>query len=383
LALVLTLFTVVISGQIRRWRAFHVFALLFVIWAGVGVLMVNMQTIPKKFYTFVQLFLMLCMIWQLASTPRRQLGLLIAYLCGAYVAALVTIALFVQQSGLRRFAAGGADPNSLAMTLSLGIPIAWYLGMTSPRALVRWIGRGYLPIALLVIGLTGSRGGMITAMTALLIVPLAMTHLSPGRLVSAIVVLGLSAALAVAYIPETALQRLATTSESIQGLSFGGRFQLWQAGLNAFAERPVMGFGPSRFVDAITPQLGSMAKVAHNSFLSVVVEEGLIGLVLFCAMLLTVFYAVLRLPRLERRVALVLFATLFLAMSPLTWEDQKDVWFMMAALIGFSELRVTRAIDPFEQPVPRSAVPVARRPFAARTMTSPSLSRGFGRKPPA
>src|SRR5215210_3234331 len=214
LALGLTLFSVVISGQIRRWRAFHVIALLFVIWTGVGMLILEMQTIPKKFYTFVQLFLVLCMIWQLASTPRRQLGLLIAYLCGAYVAALVTIALFVQQSGLRRFAAGGADPNSLAMTLSLAIPIAWYLGMTSQRALLRWIGRAYLPVSLLVVGLTGSRGGMIAAMTALLIVPLAMTHLSPGRLVSAVLVLGLSGALAVAYIPETALQRLATTSES-------------------------------------------------------------------------------------------------------------------------------------------------------------------------
>jgi hypothetical protein len=53
-------------------------------------------------------------------------------------------------------------------------------------------------------------------------------------------------------------------------------------------------------------------------------------------MLVTVFLAVLRLPHLERRFGLVLFATMCIAMLPLTWEDVKAVWFTMAALIGMA-----------------------------------------------
>jgi O-antigen ligase len=385
LALGLALFSVVVTGRVRRWRVFHVLALLFVIWAGVGVMILTIQTIPKKFYTFVQLFLVLCMVWELAPTPRRQVGLLIAYLLGAYVAALVTISLFATHAGaLKRFAAGGADPNSLAMTLSLALPIAWYLGMTTSRPLLRWICRAYLPVGLLVIGLTGSRGGMITAMVALLIIPLAMTHLSPGKLVGAFALLGLSGALAVAYIPETALQRLSTTGQSVEDLSFGGRGRLWKAGFNAFVAKPVMGYGPSTFVKAITPEMGSEAKVAHNSFLSVLVEEGLIGLLIFWAMLAAVFVAILRLPRLERRLALVLYTTLICTMMPLTWEDQKEVWFMMAALVGMAELPFTRAIEAVPESLPRRAAPYGSRPVAARTMErGPSPGRRLEREPPA
>ena len=36
-------------------------------------------------------------------------------------------------------------------------------------------------------------------------------------------------------------------------------------------------------------ELGSEALVAHNSFLSVLVEEGLVGLMLYLAMMLSVF----------------------------------------------------------------------------------------------
>jgi hypothetical protein len=172
LALIVALLVVIISARLRRWRAFHICALLFVVWTGIGIMVLQLEDVPKKFYTFVQLFLAMWMMWELAPDRRRQIGLFIAYVLGAYVAALDTIYIFAQQGGLlRRFASAGADPNSLAMNLALGLPMAWYLGMTHHRALVRWIGRAYLPISLLAITLTGSRGGMITAFVALLIVP--------------------------------------------------------------------------------------------------------------------------------------------------------------------------------------------------------------------
>jgi hypothetical protein len=92
-ALGLTLLIVVISARLRRWRGFHMAALLFVVWAGVGVMILHMQTVPHKFYTFVQLFLMIWMTWELAPSGRRLLSLLLAYVLGAYIAALETILL--------------------------------------------------------------------------------------------------------------------------------------------------------------------------------------------------------------------------------------------------------------------------------------------------
>jgi hypothetical protein len=217
LAAALALLAVVTSGRMRRWHLFHGAAVLFVVWVGIGLLDLQAQAIPKKFWTYVQLLIVLWMIWEIAVSQKRVHGLMLAYVLGAYVAAFDTIRLYQKEADvLRRFAAGTFDANDLAMVLALALPMAWYLGMTYRQPLVRWICRGYLPVAIFSIGLTGSRGGMLATILALLIVPFTMTRLSPARLATAITMLGLAGALAVAYVPETILQRLATTRTEVE-----------------------------------------------------------------------------------------------------------------------------------------------------------------------
>lgn len=377
-ALGMALLAVIISGRFRRWHPFHVLALLFVVSAGIGVLSLGLQIIPKKFWTYVQLFCVLWMIWELAVTRRRQLGLLTSYVVGSYVVALATLHVYVTHAGsLRRFSAtADADPNDLAMTVALALPMAWFLGMTHPKPLVRWLGRGFLPLGLLVIGLSGSRGGMLAGLFGLLVIPLTMTRLTPGRLAMAVAALGLSGALAIAYVPEKTVERLATTGSEVEDLSLGGRFKLWRAGIIAFSEKPIMGFGTSTFISAVRPQLGIRSQVAHNSFLSLLVENGLVGFLLYMAMLVAAFSAVLRLPRLERRFALVLFGTLGLTMLPLTWEDQKAVWFVLAALVGLAN--APDVAVPSQVPAPYSpSNPFMRPALAGRSSErwTPSTQR--------
>lgn len=330
---------VTLTGRLRRWHLFHVAALLFVLVAGVNLFFTAPQGhIPAKYYTFVQLFLVLWMIWEIARSPRAVHGLLLAYVSGAYVAALLTLTvLHSHGAAMRRYVAGDFDPNDLAMTLTLAVPMAWYLGTVFQNRVLRLFCRAYLPFGLLAVGLTGSRGGMLTAGVALMIVPLSMTKLTPGRLIAAMITLAITATVAATYVPEKVVERLATTSSDISRLSFGGRFKFWVAGLEAFTHKPLMGYGTGGFVRAIYPILGSVSLVAHNSFISLLVEEGIVGLLLYLTMMLAVLGAVLRLPKFDRRFALLLLATLFVAMSPLTWEDRKPVWFILAALLGLSQ----------------------------------------------
>jgi O-antigen ligase len=367
LAASLAVLAALVSGKLRRWHLFHFAALLFVIWAGGTMLMVyNPLTMPKKFWTFVQLFIVVWMIWELAHTRKRQLGLFTAYILGAYVAALDTIMLYRRDTGgLRRFAAAGGDPNDLAMTLALALPMAWYLGTTYHRPLLRWVYRAYLPVGLVAIGLTASRGGVLAAIVGLLIVPLTMTKLSPSRFAIALVVLVLSGSFAVSYIPTKVANRLATTGAEVEDLSLGGRFTIWKAGVNAFVQRPLVGYGTSGFRAAVTPELGHSTQVAHNSFLSVLVEEGLVGFVFYCLMFVAVFLAVLSLPSLERRFALVLLVTVVTTMLPLTWEDNKAVWFVLAALLGFAQAPAGAPASRMRH-APVRAAPIVRSPMAPR-----------------
>lgn len=341
LAVGFALLTVVLSGRFRRWHAFHVWALLFWLWAGACFLVYHSgDRLPAKYWTYGQLLLVLWMVWELAATEARVRGLFVAYVAGAYVAAFDTLLLFREQAdAMRRFAAGGADPNDMAMVLALAIPMAWHLGSSAPSAVVRWLGRAYLPVGVLTIGLTGSRGGMIAATVALLVVPLSMTKLTPGRMISAMIMLVAAGALAVAYVPETTIERLATIGTEVEGGRIGGRGKLWRAGLEAYGQRPITGFGTGHFKSAITPILGPAAQVAHNSFISVLVEQGIVGFTLYMGMLVAVFRSAMKLRGLERRFALVLLATLGTTMLPLTWEDRRVVWATLAMLAGYAEAR--------------------------------------------
>jgi O-antigen ligase len=377
LALAIALLAVVVTARLRRLHLLHVAALLFVIWVGCGLVFFynTWVEIPNKFWTYVQLLLVLWMIWELAITRTRQLGLMGAYVLGAFVSAVDTILLYRRQADvLRRFAAGGIDGNDLAMTLALAIPMAWYLAITYRQPIRRWVCSAYLPFALLAIGLTGSRGGMLVTIVALLIVPLTVARLSPVRRGMAIALLWISGAAAVAYVPQTLVERLATTKTEVEEGRLGGRLKIWTAGLKAFAQKPVVGYGPSAFKRAIDPWLLQRNQVAHNSFLSVLVEQGMVGLTLYLIMFVAAARAALLLPPLERRFALVLLAALVASMMPLTSEDSKRVWVILAAIVGLSQTYLVRPAVPWQlrraptAPMPRPVSAArARGPLRART----------------
>jgi O-antigen ligase len=334
----LSVLAVIMSGRFRKLHAFFIAGLLFLIWAGLGLFLYHSgERLPHKFWTFAQLLLFAWMVWQLAPSRKAQVGLMLAYILGCYVAAFDTILLLRSAAAItKRLAAGGGDSNDFAMTLALAIPMAWHIGMTDRRAWIRLLCRGYLPVALVALGLSGSRGGMIASMVGLLIVPLSMHNLSPGKLVTAIVVLGASGALAIAYTPETMIERLGTAGSEVASGGLSGRLKLWKAGLRVYEERPIFGYGSGYFKNAITPILGTASQVAHNSYISLLVEEGIVGWLLYMTMLAMVFINVMALPPPERRFGLVLLATLMTAMLPLTWEDRRPTWFVMASLLGFA-----------------------------------------------
>jgi len=357
------LLAALISGRLRRPGPFHVAAVLFVIWAGIGVFRaVDEGRAVSKFGTYFQLLLVLWMIWELASTFGRQRGLLLAYVLGAYVSAINTIMAYRSLLGTsaRRFTATNFDPNDLGMTLALALPMAWYLGMTHRQPLVRWICRAYIPVGLVAIGLTGSRGALLASIVALLIVPVSMTQLSPGRVAAGIFLIFASGAAVVSYIPASSWERFGTTRREVVNRSgnVNSRLVVWKMGLRAFSRRPFVGYGTSSFNWTVRSQ-------AHNAYLTVLVEQGIIGFTMYMAMFIAVFIKVLGIPRMERRFALVLLATLAVAMLPLGWDDRKPVWVIPALLAAFAATLTSRTAgspQPIPQRLPRKpAMPIARQ----------------------
>src|SRR5206468_5038754 len=154
---------IVARRRVRPLSWFHVFVVLFVLWAAVTTLWsVDSEATQKRLMTYLQLALLVWLIWEIAWSPQRTRALLGAYVLGVSVAAVATVHDYL--SGVHatgypgRFNGLSVDPNELGVTLALGLPMAWYLSLSQRQRRVAWLWQLYLPLAITAILLTASRG---------------------------------------------------------------------------------------------------------------------------------------------------------------------------------------------------------------------------------
>ena len=325
---------IVARRRIRPLCWFHVFAVLFVLWAGVsGFWSIDPEATRTRFLTYLQLLVLVWLIWEVAWSPERQRALLQAYVLGVSVAAVVTVHGYVWGVPVEegRFSALSFNPNELGMILALGLPMAWYISLSQQHQRVGWIWRLYLPLGVTAILLTASRGALLAALVALVIIPWTLGRL---RLRTKVALYALAAGtllLATNFIPEASLERIRSTRADIEAGSFGGRGAIWRAGLEVAQEHPLAGVGAGAYGAAVEPTLhrdwGS-----HQVFLAILVEDGVVGLFLFLAMVAAAIKPLRHLPLLQRQFGIVLLLALAVGSLSLEWEDRKQFWFVLGVL---------------------------------------------------
>ena len=363
------LVNVVLHGRLRPLAPFHVLTLFFVLWAGLTAFWtMDVEETRERVWTYAQLAFMAWLIWELAPTRDRQLDLLQAYVLGCYVSVMDTVMKYLagieQQTG--RFAATGFNPNDLGYTLVLAIPMAWCLALMRPKGLLIWVNRLYVVFGMIAVILTASRGSFIPAFAALLIIPWTLTNLRPRTRV-AICVGGALSLLAIAqFVPQTSWDRLSTASDEIESGSFNERGDIWASGLEALVDRPLHGVGAGAYSVAIEPILG-WGRPPHQTFLSVLVGQGLIGLMLWLGMFAAAFLPVLRMPALERKLWLTILMTLGIGLQVRTWDYRKPLWLILAILVahGVSTRLAARAPADLRDVEPSDPEPLVPAPVAA------------------
>jgi len=281
------------------------------------------------------------LVWELADSARDLRTLLRGYVAGSWVLAALTLANFASArataEGQIRFAAFGQDPNDVARFLDLGFPLAALL-LTSER---RWPGRllaaGYLPLGLLGVLLTASRGGFLAAMVGLAASGLLLVHGHPRRLLAGALALPPIAGVVWLTVPRGTFERLATISEQLQGGDLNQRLNIWQAGWRAFQRAPFFGTGAGSFVSAarLAP-----ADTAHNTALSIAVSGGVCALFLAAGILAAAIWSITQtrgpLQWAMATTLLVWFITSLVA----TVEENRTTWLLLALIALSGRLSV-------------------------------------------
>jgi O-antigen ligase len=242
---------------------------------------------------------MAILVWltgQLAATRRRIEVLMIVWILTLVVTQAIGLAGFDYSVLGRenRLASLARNPNGLAFYSITSICFTLYFLLNSRRTLSRVLLTAALALGTLSVLLSASRGGFLVLVTVSLFALLSLrTGLVRGLRFGGILFLFLVAfllatSLNLSFVTSLAREMPRTVAQITAGQSSEARVRIARNGLRAWAGRPVfgVGFGVGSEVGAYSGN-PSRGTASHSTYLTVLVETGLVGFVLFCGLLLT------------------------------------------------------------------------------------------------
>jgi O-antigen ligase len=210
----------------------------------------------------------------------------------------------------------------------LGIPLAWHLfklaGQNKNR-LLRIINITYIPLAIFSILLTASRTSLFAIVPAMIFI-FWPKKLNLGRILLVMLVIIILLFFFQALLPTEIVERLASTSSSISSSDIGGRVSLWKAAISIFLDHFFLGIG-----SGTSPII--IGSVAHQIFLSILAETGIIGFILFMSILGIVINQAIKLPKGYSGLWLSVVFVWLIGVLSLSWEVAKATWLFLSFVI--------------------------------------------------
>jgi O-antigen ligase len=310
--------------------------------------------------TYLQVLTMVWLIWELAVTEGRVVGLLQAYVFGALVASIGTIYNFV--TGVTaaqlastipgrvawetyRYSFAFLNEDDLGLVLALSIPMVFYLLVSLKGSLVKLLCWLQLVAGVAAILLSGSRGPLVAAIVGLAMLPLTVFRLPRWQRVASLVACFGLIACGSYLIPQSTWIRIFQFGSELSEGTLTHRSVIWAAGLGAFRDHALLGVGAGAYGPTIL-RVVDVPYVAHNTFISILVELGVVGALLLSALLASIFYCAYRMRYLERCLWITLLLAWTVGVSALTWEYRKPTWFLFGLLTAhvYSRRQENRAV---------------------------------------
>jgi O-antigen ligase len=299
-----------------------------------------------KLRGYVQELMIVWLIWEFAEGASDLRSLMRAAVAGSWILALLTLLNYSSASAIAaeqvRFAASGQDPNDVARYLNLSFPLAALLVNSERRWPWRWMAAGYLPLGLIAVLLTASRGGFLAAVVGIAGGTVLLVYGHPRRIRAGALALPPLAALLWFMIPHGSLERLATILDQLHGGDLNQRWNIWEAGWSAFTRAPIFGTGAGTFVNAAGT---ASIDTAHNTALSIAVTGGLSALFLATAILAVAVWSIFQIRGPLKWALALTLGVWFITSLVATVEENRTTWMLLAMIALAGRLAVEEPLE--------------------------------------
>jgi probable O-glycosylation ligase (exosortase A-associated) len=192
------------------------------------------------------------------------------------------------------------DENDFAMVLVLVVPFIWFLARESKHLVVRLGLFALLPVAAHAVMTTFSRGGFLGLAGTMIYIALR----EKNRKLGGIMIAG-GVVFFLAFAGAEYRGRIHSINSYEEDRSATGRLESWEAGMRMATHNPLFGVGLKRYLNAFPYYSTYQPRVAHNSWVQLGAECGLVALACYGVLILLTIRAVrrvdARLPALKGR----------------------------------------------------------------------------------
>jgi len=312
-------------------------------WAG------DASRARSRALTLALTIVLVFVVYAAVGSCRQMRWLVHGYVGGAVASGLVGLVVPAPSEGdTGRLTGGVGDPNELALVLVPALALAVFALPGASGAFERtFLGGGALVIAVAIFQ-TGSRGGLVGLAVAS-VVAIAFGGRLRGYVAAGLCGLAAAAALYFAFVasPQVSGRVLSFTSGG-----GSGRTDIWAVATQVARDHPFLGVGVGNF-PLVEPSYASRTanleqidyivtqpQVVHNSYLELLAELGVVGLVFFAALVAAALSLCMRAirafsragdvdPELIARGLLVGLAGMLAASFFLSAEYEKQLWLLV------------------------------------------------------
>lgn len=304
-------------------------ALLAALLAYVLVIIVSIATaftstpVIKETLKWGEVFVAVCAAWGFIRTERQVLWLAWGMIAGGLAQALLGCAQDIFALGL--LGPGGASlrvvgsfdqPNPFAGYLNLSLPIALAVALFAHDPRMRWVAGGASAILLFALYLADSRGALLGLAAAVIVIAIVGWRQERRATLAAAIGVPLVAIAWVTHLIPVHIQERLLAQFRVNDISLTAqlndanfstieRLAHWVAGLRMFLAHPLLGVGAGNYSAAYQwykvagwdESLGH----AHNYYINVAAETGVLGLLAFLAVITAALYVAWRATRVTDR----------------------------------------------------------------------------------